>query len=42
MAQRSAVVLLTAAWVGSALFLDRLTDGLARNAPARAAQVPLP
>ena len=39
-AQRSAVVMLTAAWVGSALLYDKLTDGLVRNAPMRAAQVP--
>ena len=30
MAQRSAVVMLTAAWVGSALLYDKLTDGLVR------------
>ena len=38
-AQRSAEVLLTAAWLGSGLLYDRATGSLQRNAPLRASQV---
>lgn len=37
-AHRTAVVLSTAAAVGAGLLYDRLTGGLVRNAPLRAAQ----